>query len=330
MNKILFFVDIYKWLIDRIVFFTGGEVTIFFGFNNAELNVAHNYKGFMIIFKHASDLQKYLKRIHVAEHTIGFFPTMGALHAGHLSLLKKSKQICGISVASIFVNPTQFNNIDDFKKYPKKLEQDIQLLEENDCDILFLPDEKEIYPDETSKNKYLDLGYVEKILEGKFRPGHFQGVAIVVEKLLNIVEPDFLFLGQKDFQQCMIIKRLIFLMGKKTEVVVCSIVRQGNGLAMSSRNLRLSKGDQQVASNLYVSLVSIKENCSNESFATLKRAAEKILQSKGFTVEYLELAKSENLELLSEFIRHEQMIILVAAFFNEVRLIDNLLIDACN
>ena len=311
-------------------FFTGGEVTIFFGFNNAKLNVTHNYKGFMIIFKKASDLKKYLQRIHVAEHTIGFVPTMGALHAGHLSLLKKSEEMCEISISSIFVNPTQFNNIDDFKKYPKKLEQDILLLEKNNCDILFLPDEKEMYPDEASKNKHFDLGYLEKILEGKFRPGHFQGVAIVVEKLLNIVQPDFLFLGQKDFQQCMIIKKLIFLMGKKTEVVVCPILREENGLAMSSRNLRLSKEDQEVASSLYQSLVSIKKNCRNETFSELKNSAEKNLQSKGFKVEYLELAKSKNLELVSDFIRDEQMIILIAAFFHEVRLIDNLLIDACN
>jgi pantoate--beta-alanine ligase len=169
----------------------------------------------MIIFKHRAELQEYLHTQAISKDSIGFVPTMGALHAGHLSLLKKCRETCKVAVCSIFVNPTQFNNPGDFKKYPKTIEKDILLLEENGCDVLFFPDEKEIYPDKNSEKKHFDLGYLETILEGKFRPGHFQGVCLVVEKLLNIVEPDFLFLGQKDFQQCMVIRRLIELMQKK-------------------------------------------------------------------------------------------------------------------
>jgi pantoate--beta-alanine ligase len=225
------------------------------------------------------------------------------------------------------VNPVQFNNSDDFKKYPKTIEHDLLLLEENGCDILFLPDEKEMYPDEASKNKHFDLGYMETILEGKFRPGHFQGVALVVEKLLNMVEPDFLFLGQKDFQQCMVIKRLISLTHKKTEVVVCPILREQNGLAMSSRNLRLNAEEKEIASNLHRALVSIKENANNEFFFTLKNKAVKDLESKGFKVEYLELAKRNDLEIVPDFIPGGELVILVAAFLRDVRLIDNLLTD---
>jgi pantoate--beta-alanine ligase len=281
----------------------------------------------MKIFKHAADLKKYLATVDHFKSQVGFVPTMGALHAGHLSLLKRSKEKSSITVCSIFVNPIQFNNSDDFKKYPKTIEQDILLLEQNGCDILFLPGEKEMYPDEASKNKHFDLGYLETNLEGKFRPGHFQGVALVVEKLLNIVEPDFLFLGQKDFQQCMVIKRLISLMNKKTEVIVCPILREENGLAMSSRNLRLNAEEKEIASNLHRALVLIKEKANDKFFFALKNKAAKDLESKGFTVEYLELAKRNDLEIVSEFIRGGELVILVAAFLAGVRLIDNLLIN---
>jgi pantoate--beta-alanine ligase len=279
----------------------------------------------MIIFKYAADLKKYLAVTNHSKSPVGFVPTMGALHAGHLSLIKRSKEKSSVTVCSIFVNPVQFNNSDDFKKYPKTIEHDLLLLEENGCDILFLPDETEMYPDEASKNKHFDLGYLETILEGKFRPGHFQGVALVVEKLLNMVEPDFLFLGQKDFQQCMVIKRLISLTHKKTEVVVCPILREQNGLAMSSRNLRLDAEEKEIASNLHRALVSIKENANSEFFFTLKNKAVKDLESKGFKVEYLELAKRNDLEIVPDFIPGEELVILVAAFLRDVRLIDNLL-----
>jgi pantoate--beta-alanine ligase len=155
-------------------------------------------------------------------------------------------------------------------------------------------------------------------------------VSLVVEKLLHIVEPDFLFLGQKDFQQCIIIKRLISLMGIKTRVIVCPILREENGLAMSSRNLRLSDREKEIASNLYQSLLSIKENAKNEDFSTLRKRAAQNLESAGFNVDYLELAKSEDLALLKDFIDDGEMVILVAAFLHHVRLIDNLVINPSN
>ena len=279
----------------------------------------------MIIFKNSKDLKKYFENIH---DSVGFVPTMGALHAGHLSLLKKCREVCKISVCSIFVNPTQFNNPDDFKKYPKTIEKDVLLLEENRCDILFLPDENEIYPDEQSRKKHFDLGYLETILEGKFRPGHFQGVCLVVEKLLHIVDPDFLFLGQKDFQQCMVIKRLIELMNKNIKLVICPILREDNGLAMSSRNLRLNSSERETASELHHTLLSIKQDLTSDNFLALKNKAIQHLQKIGFKVEYLDLAKEQSLELVSHFKEGDHLVLLIAAFLGDVRLIDNLLITS--
>jgi pantoate--beta-alanine ligase len=281
----------------------------------------------MIIFKHAKALSEYLEKRRSAAQIIGFVPTMGALHEGHLSLLKECTHFSRISVCSIFVNPTQFNNPDDFEKYPHTIEKDISLLEANGCDVLFLPDEKEIYPDETWKSKHYDLGYFETILEGKFRPGHFQGVCLVVERLLNIVNPDLLFLGRKDFQQCMIIKRLIELMDEKIKVVICPILREPNGLAMSSRNMRLNSSEKNQAGDLNRQLVFIKDHLGKKDFLVLKKEAIQHLQNSGFKVEYLELAKRNDLTLTTEYNDREQFIILVAAFLGEVRLIDNILIN---
>ncbi|HSN09599.1 MAG TPA: pantoate--beta-alanine ligase [Hanamia sp.] len=281
----------------------------------------------MIIFKQVKDLTKYLQKQQVAKNSIGFLPTMGAVHEGHLSLLKECKKMSKVTVCSIFVNPTQFNNIEDLDKYPKSVSNDILLLEQNGCDILFLPYEKEIYPNERSKQKHFDLGYLETILEGKFRPGHFQGVSLVVEKLLKIVNPDFLFLGQKDFQQCLVIKRLVGLMNKNIKIIICPILREESGLAMSSRNLRLSFSDRKLASQLFHTLVSIKNKLKSEDFLKIKEQAIQDLETNGFKVEYLELAKKSNLEIVSHFKTEEELIILIAAFLGNVRLIDNLLIN---
>ncbi|HEY5369815.1 MAG TPA: pantoate--beta-alanine ligase [Hanamia sp.] len=280
----------------------------------------------MIIFKHSSDLQNFLKTDIDSSSKIGFVPTMGALHRGHLSLLAKSKEFSDISICSIFINPVQFNNPTDFKKYPKTIESDILLLEENGCDILFLPSEIEIYPEEESRNKHYDLGRLETILEGEFRPGHFQGVCLVVDRLLSIIDPDTIFLGQKDFQQCIVIERLIQLTKRKTKVVICPIVRESSGLAMSSRNLRLTEVERDSAAELHAALVFIKDQLTGNNFSSLKQKVISDLGKKGFAVEYLELASINNLKLISEFATGDESVLLIAAFLNEVRLIDNLLI----
>src|SRR5215470_10136840 len=172
----------------------------------------------MIIFKYAEQLRHHLDQSRRTGKIIGFAPTMGALHDGHLSLLKKSKEENSLSVSSIFVNPTQFNDPKDYEKYPVTIDQDIYKLESGGCDFLFIPSITEIYPEGISAKKQFDLGYLDQIMEAKYRPGHYNGVCMVVERLLNIVEPDQLYLGQKDFQQCMVIKKLIELMGAEKKI----------------------------------------------------------------------------------------------------------------
>ena len=285
------------------------------------------FKQTMIIFKRSKDLHSYLDKIKLSKRTVGFVPTMGALHKGHLSLIEASKNQSNVTVCSIFVNPTQFNNLKDFEKYPVTIEKDIALLEENECDILFLPDEKEIYPDAKSKEKHFDLGNLEKILEGKFRPGHFQGVCLIMDKLLDIVSPDFLFIGQKDFQQCLVIKKLIEEKRISVRVIICPILREENRLAMSSRNTRLSSDEKEIASKLFQSLQSIKQNLSGSNFTLLKQKAISDLEQSGFKVDYLELANKKDLSFTGSENKEETLILLIAAYLNDVRLIDNLIIN---
>lgn len=280
----------------------------------------------MILFKHSQDLHFHVVKHYSSHVSVGFVPTMGALHAGHLSLIEQCKKQTGLTVCSIFVNPVQFNNPEDFRKYPITIEKDILLLEEHGCDILFFPDVKEMYPDAASKDRHFDLGYLETILEGKFRPGHFQGVCLIVEKLLNMVNPDYLFIGQKDFQQCMVIKRLIEIMKKETKIIVCPTLREKNGLAMSSRNLRFQPAEKELASELSRSLQLIKENLTTTNFSELKKNAMIHLENAGFKIEYLELAKAANLELTEVYHPSEDYVILIAAYLSDVRLIDNILI----
>ena len=282
----------------------------------------------MIIFKTARDLQHQLGKRRQTGQPIGFAPTMGALHDGHLSLLKTSKSQNGVTVCSIFVNPAQFNDPKDFKKYPSTLEQDIYKLETAGCDILFLPPVEEIYPNGIAEKKHYDLGYLDTLLEGKFRPGHFQGVCMAVEKLLEIVVPDNLYLGQKDFQQCMIIKRLIQLMGKDTQIHtnICPILREEDGLAMSSRNMRLSGEQRARAVALFETLTFLKQNLNKGSLSDVKKEATALLQKKNFKPDYVEIADAKTLKPINEWDSRINIVGLVAAYIDDVRLIDNMML----
>ena len=283
----------------------------------------------MVIFKKAKDLQSHLKMHTQANQTIGFVPTMGALHEGHLSLLKVSSKENQLTVCSIFVNPAQFNDPKDFEKYPSTLTQDIDMLESSGCDVLFLPPVSEIYPSGISDKKQYALGYLETILEGEFRRGHFQGVCMAVERLLSIVMPDNLYLGQKDYQQCMIIGKLIQLMGleKTITVRVCPIVREKDGLAMSSRNMRLQKEQRAKAPALYEALVSLKENLNKGSLTDLKKRAVEQLSKKGVRTDYVEIADAKTLKPINEWDSRTNIVGLVAAYIDGVRLIDNLVLN---
>jgi pantoate--beta-alanine ligase len=280
----------------------------------------------MIIFKKANQLTEYLNKEKNTGKKTGFVPTMGALHDGHISLVTASKKANDITVCSIFVNPTQFNNPEDFKHYPITIEKDINLLVNGGCDVLFLPSVDEIYPPSYQKKHY-ELGRLEEILEGKYRQGHFQGVCQVVERLLNIVQPHNLYIGQKDFQQCMVIKRLVQLMGKTNDLVINIIptIRENDGLAMSSRNLRLNVKQRKDASQIYQELIIIKNHLKDQPLDLLKEAAKEHLIHHGFVVDYVEIAQSNDLAPLENV--KEPSIALIAASLDNIRLIDNLLLN---
>jgi pantoate--beta-alanine ligase len=278
----------------------------------------------MVLFKKATDLSNWLETQRQNEINIGFVPTMGALHQGHLSLIETSKKQNRLTVASIFVNPTQFNDPKDFEKYPITLERDIDQLECSGCDVLFLPDVKEMYPDGTKSTSY-DLGFLENILEGKYRPGHFQGVCTIVERLLRIVQPNSLYLGQKDYQQCMVIKRLVEIMNADIEVIICPTLRETNGLAMSSRNMRLSDNEKTKATAIFEALTFAKQNLHAGSIRNIQVEMEKILS--GFKIDYAQVVDATTLELVNEWDGKQKLVGLIAAYLNDVRLIDNMLLN---
>ena len=280
----------------------------------------------MILFKKATDLHNYLDSQSEKNNKHGFIPTMGALHAGHISLIETSKKENTVTVCSIFVNPMQFNDPNDFEKYPVTLEKDIYLLETAGCDVLFLPSVNEIYPDDVSPQRHYDLGYPETVLEGKYRPGHFQGVCMVVHRLLDIIKPGHLYLGQKDYQQSLIITRLIDLIGLRQliKVVVCPTLREPDGLAMSSRNLRLGTEERKKAATIFRCLCFIKENLKKGGLTELKEQAAGMLGENNFKPDYVEIADSNTLEPVRHWDGKQKLVALIAAFINDVRLIDNM------
>jgi len=252
---------------------------------------------------------------------------MGALHAGHLSLIEASKKENEITVSSIFVNPTQFNDPKDFEKYPNTIEKDIYDLEGAGCDILFLPPVHEIYPEGAPKNEEYDLGYAGIVLEAEFRPGHFRGVCQVMRRLLEIALPHRLYLGQKDYQQCIVIKKLIAILGLDVETRIQPTLREKNGLAMSSRNMRLSFEQREEASAIFATLNWVRNQLKSGAIKQLEDAAEKKLSDKGFKVDYVEIATAEGLELIDQWNGETKLVVLAAAFLGEVRLIDNLVLN---
>jgi pantoate--beta-alanine ligase len=282
----------------------------------------------MVLFKKIDALTKYLAIAKKKDQPIGFVPTMGALHAGHLSLIAASQSTNGISVASIFVNPTQFNDPKDYQKYPITIEKDIILLEAAGCDALFLPDVGEIYPDGFDLSRKFELGYLETTLEGKYRPGHFQGVCNVMHRLLEIVKPDHLYMGQKDYQQCMVVRRLLQITGGSARLNTCATLREADGLAMSSRNMRLNSQERAIATAIYEMLCHLKNQFSHADFNDLQEYGIRFLKSRGFgPVDYVAIASAEDLSLQTKWNGKDKLVALVAAFLNEVRLIDNMVLN---
>ena len=283
----------------------------------------------MILFKKVRDLRKWLDAQQENGSKIGFVPTMGALHKGHISLTEECKKENDITVCSIFINPTQFNDPADLKKYPVTIEEDIDMLEEAGTDVLFLPDLEEVYPNGFSETKRYDLGYLETLLEGRYRPGHFQGVCMVVDRLLDIVQPGTLYLGQKDYQQCMVLARLMELTGRfdKIRLEFCPTLREPDGLAMSSRNMRLAKEDREKAPAIYQCLQQIKSELRPGKTEMLKKKSVDWLKEKGFKPDYVEIADAKDLVPVVEWDGKQNLVALIAAYLTEIRLIDNLLLN---
>ena len=278
----------------------------------------------MLIFKTAIDIHNYLDLKRKKGEKCGFVPTMGALHAGHISLVEACKRENDTCVVSIFVNPTQFNDKKDFEKYPLTPEQDIALLEQSGCDILFMPAAAEIYPGGAIPPHHYDLGELEMVLEGKFRPGHFQGVCMVVDRLLHIVNPHRLYLGRKDYQQCMVIARLLELTHSAVELKIGPTLREQSGLAMSSRNTRLTPEQRSQAAEIHAVLDQLRRQLVPGGLELLQSGAVKQLEAQGFRVDYVSIANAATLQPVQNWDGHMPLVALVAAFLGDVRLIDNL------
>lgn len=251
-------------------------------------------------------------------------PTMGALHKGHLSLIEIAAQLTDVVICSIFVNPTQFTDVKDLEKYPRPIKSDIALLESAKCNFLFMPEVSDMYTQGESWN--IDLGYLENILEGKFRPGHYQGVTQIVKKLLDVVGPHLMFMGQKDFQQVLVLEKMINKLKLPVEVVMCPIVREANGLALSSRNVHLSTHESEQAGVLSQVLFQTKANFPQHDIEMLKQQAWRILNNtEGLIPEYFEICNALTL-LPAQSTDEESIVALVAARVGKTRLIDNIIL----
>ncbi len=277
----------------------------------------------MEICKTKTEIQYFLNSKRRKHLSIGFVPTMGALHQGHLSLIKQSVQNNDITVASIFVNPTQFNDPNDFKQYPRTLKEDIKLLNKEQCDVVFQPDVPEIYPEQDTR--IFDFGHLDKEMEGKHRPGHFNGVASVVSKFFDIVQPDNAYFGKKDFQQYIIIKRLVELLNMSINIVPCSILRDKSGLAMSSRNTLLNPEQKKQAPVIYQTLKKAVEMSYSLSVEELTRwVIERIDKYEHLKTEYFEIVNSENLHPVKNWGEKVNKTGCIAVYAGNIRLIDNI------
>ena len=278
----------------------------------------------MIIVKTINELISLVSELKSDKKTIGFVPTMGALHEGHLTLVKQCVEENEVCMVSIFVNPTQFNNKADLEKYPRNVEKDAELLKGAGCAYVFAPTPEEMYSNEELEIKFeFDFGGMDRLMEGKFRPGHFNGVVQVVSKLFKLIQPDKAYFGKKDFQQLAIIHRMVHLMHFNVEIVDCPIVREKSGLAMSSRNERLSATERQTAVNISRILNESRNLTTKMSPGELTQwVTDEVNNIEGLNVEYFDIADCETLTTIDKW--QPECIGCIAVFCGEVRLIDNI------
>ena len=278
----------------------------------------------MHIFPTIADLRAYLRTQRAQGKSVGFVPTMGALHEGHLSLIEASNTQNDLTVCSIFVNPIQFNNPDDLARYPRTLETDCELLQTVGCDAVFAPSVQEMYPEKSLLT--FDFGDLERVMEGKFRPGHFNGVGVVVSKLFNIVQPDRTYFGQKDLQQVAVVRRMMIDLGFQIELHPRPTLRESDGLAMSSRNRNLTADERALAPHIFAGLSAAKTALLNgRSPSDVKAWMEAhFAEQPAFRLEYFEIVNAFSLQDVTELEPEGQTALCIAAHLGKVRLIDNI------
>ncbi len=280
----------------------------------------------MIVYRTKYDLSTHLDAVRAAGKTIGLVPTMGALHEGHISLVKQAAADNDITVVSIFVNPTQFNDPADLESYPRNLEKDLEMLQSQETDLVFVPSVEEMYPEDESRT--FDLGGLDMVMEGLYRKGHFNGVVLIVSKLLEIVNPHRAYFGQKDFQQLVVVRRLVELMHLDVEIVSCPIVRETDGLAMSSRNERLSGEERNIAPFIYITLQLARQKQGSLSPDQIKDWVRKQFEDQPFMqLEYFEIVEDKRLKSITEWDEKVNKVGCIAVYLGEVRLIDNIFFD---
>ena len=280
----------------------------------------------MKIIESINEIHSEVLNLRIKGFSIGFVPTMGALHEGHLSLLRASIAENDITISSIFVNPIQFNNKQDLEKYPRTFEEDCRRLEQAGCDIIFAPSVGEMYPEEV-KTTY-DFGQLEQLMEGEHRPGHFNGVAVVVKKLFDICLPHKSYFGEKDFQQLMIIRELVKKVNLDIEIIGCPIIREADGLAMSSRNTRLSPHERSIAPEIFKTLIRMKEQAVSTPIVQVLEEAQSDLESHPeINIEYIQIVDEETLLPVRAWREAQNTRIFIALFLGDVRLIDNMKLD---
>jgi pantoate--beta-alanine ligase len=279
----------------------------------------------MFIFERITDVQYWLATERKAGKQIGFVPTMGALHSGHTALVEQSRNEGCTVVASIFVNPTQFNDPKDLEKYPRMPEQDANMLRQAGCAALFMPPVSEIYPPGKDLTLRINFSPLDEVMEGEFRPGHFNGMATVVKRLLDITQPDRLYMGQKDYQQLSIVRAMLYRLGSTTELVMCPTVREADGLAKSSRNMRLTPEMRAIAPVIYQTLSYTKEVIhSGVSHDMLEFQSMTLLKNAGLRPEYFKIV--DGITLMNVTAQTQMMVACTAAWAGEIRLIDNLVL----
>jgi pantoate--beta-alanine ligase len=276
----------------------------------------------MHVIKTISELKKELSSFRQSGANIGFVPTMGALHKGHLSLMKACVVTNDISVASIYINPTQFNDKNDLQNYPRDLDHDCEMLRETGCNLVFAPPDQEMYPEPDERN--FDFGTMGRVMEGKHRPGHFNGVAQIVTRLFDLVEPDTAYFGQKDFQQLAIIRKLVNDLNYAITIVACPTIRESDGLAMSSRNTLLSEKARKSAPLIYQTLRQVKEQFINRTVSEIEEFVQNnINKSSDLELEYFQIVDKTTLQAIYKIQPDTAAVACIAVYAGKIRLIDN-------